>query len=59
MVKTTKQHYLSRLNLLQTVFENTYFSFFSDVKTMTLRWDIFPDSDTTAKVIGEYKKSRA
>jgi len=28
-------------------------------QTMTPRWDIFPDSNTAAKVIGEYEKSRA
>jgi len=28
-------------------------------RTMTPRWDVFPNSDTTAKVIGEYEKSRA
>jgi len=28
-------------------------------RTMTLRWDIFPDSDSTAKVIGEHEISLA
>jgi len=28
-------------------------------RTPTRRWDVFPDSDTTAKVIGEYEKPLA